>query len=122
VLDSLSKIRLLACDSLRYRRQVLALKHFFTNRSCTVLLLDDLTGTEHDLHLQSIAYGVLMLEKVPREYGRTRRRMEVAKMRGSVYREGYHDYTIVKGGLEVYPRLVASEHSHSLPGAPLQVV
>jgi circadian clock protein KaiC len=111
VLDSLSEIRLLARDSLRYRRQVLALKHFFANRNCTVLLLDDRSSAENEIQLQSIAHGVLTLEKVPREYGKTRRRVQVAKMRGSVYREGYHDYNILTGGLEVYPRLVAAEHS-----------
>ncbi|MDZ4799124.1 MAG: ATPase domain-containing protein [Bryobacteraceae bacterium] len=110
VLDSLSEIRLLARDSLLYRRQVLALKHFFTNRNCTVLLLDGRTGTVQDLQLQSIAHGVLMLEKVPREYGRTRRRLQVSKLRGSKYREGYHDYSIETGGIRVYPRLVANEH------------
>jgi circadian clock protein KaiC len=115
VIDSLSEIRLLARDSLRYRRQILALKHFFTNRKCTVLLLDDRTATDRDLQLQSIAHGVLMLEKVPRDYGRTRRRVQVSKMRGSVYREGYHDYTITTGGVEVYPRLVASEHRQRSP-------
>jgi len=115
VIDSLSEIRLLAGDSLRYRRQILALKHFFTNRGCTVLLLDDRTATQHDLQLQSIAHGVLMLEKVPRDYGRIRRRVQVAKMRGSAYREGYHDYTIATGGVEVYPRLVASEHTQGPP-------
>lgn len=115
VIDSLSEIRLLAGDSLRYRRQILALKHFFTNRGCTVLLLDDLTATERDIHLQSIAHGVLLLEKVPRDYGRTRRRVQIAKLRGSVYREGYHDYTIATGGVEVYPRLVASEHIEQRP-------
>src|SRR5580698_7732951 len=115
VVDSLSEIRLLAGDSLRYRRQILALKHFFTNRGCTVLLLDDRTGTEHDLQLQSIAHGVLMLEKVPRDYGRTRRRLQIVKMRGSVYREGFHDYTIATGGVEAYPRLVASEHIEDTP-------
>lgn len=115
VLDSLSEIRLLARDSLRYRRQVLALKHFFQNRNCTVLLLDDRTATERDLQLRSIAHGVLMLEKVPREYGRTRRRIQIAKMRGCAYREGYHDYIIATGGVEVFPRLVAAEHG-SDPG------
>lgn len=109
VLDSLSEIRLLARDSLRYRRQVLALKHFFTNRNCTVLLLDDRTSGAEDLQLQSIAHGVLMLEKVPREYGKTRRRVQVAKLRGSRYREGYHDYSIETGGMQVYPRLSANE-------------
>jgi circadian clock protein KaiC len=115
VLDSLSEIRLLARDSLRYRRQVLGLKHFFANRNCTVLLLDDLSGSDQDLQLQSIAHGVILLEKVPREFGRTRRRLQVAKMRGAIYREGYHDYTIETGGVAVYPRLVASEHRNDSP-------
>jgi circadian clock protein KaiC len=110
VLDSLSEIRLLARDSLRYRRQVLALKHFFTNRNCTVLLLDDRTSGVDDLQLQSIAHGVLFLEKVARDYGKTRRRIQVSKLRGSTYREGYHDYTIETGGVKVCPRLVAHEH------------
>jgi len=115
VIDSLSEIRLLAGDSLRYRRQILAVKQFFTNRGCTVLLLDDRTATERDLQLQSIAHGVLIMEKVPRDYGRTRRRVQIAKMRGSVYRDGYHDYSITTGGVEVYPRLVASEHKEGPP-------
>lgn len=113
VLDSLSEIRLLARDPLRYRRQVLALKHFFTNRNCTVLLLDDRTSSAQDLQLQSIAHGVLSLEKVPREYGKTRRRLQISKLRGSTYREGYHDYRIQTGGVIVSPRLVANEHRRS---------
>lgn len=115
VIDSLSEIRLLARDSLRYRRQILALKQFFSNRNCTVLLLDDRTATAHDLELKSIAHGVLLLETIPRGYGRTRRRIQISKMRGSVYREGYHDYMIATGGVEVYPRLVASEHKQEVP-------
>jgi circadian clock protein KaiC len=115
VIDSLSEIRLLARDSLRYRRQILALKHFFSNRNCTVLLLDDRTAAAHDLELKSIAHGVLMLETIPRGYGRTRRRIQVSKMRGSVYREGYHDYMIATGGVDVYPRLVASDHQGPAP-------
>ena len=110
VLDSLSEIRLLARDSLRYRRQVLALKQFFTNRNCTVLLLDDRTSSMEDIQLQSIAHGVLFLEKISRDYGKTRRRVQVAKLRGATYREGYHDYNIQTGGMEVYPRLVAHQH------------
>ena len=110
VLDSLSEIRLLARDSLRYRRQVLALKHFFTNRNCTVLLLDDRTSGGQDMQLQSIAHGVVFLEKVVREFGKMRRRLQVSKMRGSIFREGYHDYSIETGGVAVFPRLVASEH------------
>lgn len=113
VLDSLSEIRLLARDSLRYRRQVLALKHFFTNRNCTVLLLDDLTSGSEDLQLQSIAHGVLFLEKITREFGKTRRRVQISKLRGSTYREGYHDYSIQTGGVVLSPRLVANEHRTS---------
>lgn len=116
VLDSLSEIRLLARDSLRYRRQVLALKQFFTNRNCTVLLLDDRTSGTDDVQLQSIAHGVLILEKVPREYGKTRRRVQIAKLRGSSYREGYHDYTIETGGVLVWPSLIANEHRMPFTG------
>ncbi len=110
VIDSLSEIRLLARESLRYRSQVLALKHFFLARSCTVLMLDDRTGQAHDLHLHTIAHGVLMLERLGRDYGTERRRLRIAKLRGSVYAEGYHDYAILTGGLKVFPRLVAREH------------
>lgn len=117
VLDSLSEIRLLAGDSLRYRRQVLAMKHFFTTRNCTVLLLDDRTSSGNDLQLQSIAHGVLSLEKVPREFGKTRRRLQIEKLRGSSYREGYHDYVIRTGGVTVFPRLVAGEHHADFPEA-----
>ena len=110
VFDSLSELRLLARDSLRYRRQILALKRYFSGRNCTVLLLDDRTSEHHDLQLESIAHGVIMMESVEREYGIKRRRLEVKKLRGSWFREGFHDYTIKRGGVEVYPRLVASEH------------
>ena len=110
VFDSLSEVRLLARESLRYRRQVLALKHFFLNRSCTVLMLDDKTSESHDLQLQSIAHGVLLLERLARDYGVERRRLRVAKLRGARFREGFHDYTIETGGLKVFPRLVAGEH------------
>jgi circadian clock protein KaiC len=110
VFDSLSELRLLARDSLRYRRQILGLKQYFSGRKCTVLLLDDRTAEGHDLQLQSIAHGVIMMESVEREYGIKRRRLEVKKLRGSRFREGFHDYCIRRGGVEVYPRLVASEH------------
>jgi circadian clock protein KaiC len=110
VFDSLSELRLLARDSLRYRRQILALKKHFSGRKCTVLLLDDRTADVHDQQLQSIAHGVILMESVEREYGIKRRRLEVKKMRGSQFREGLHDYTIKHGGVEVYPRLIASEH------------
>lgn len=113
VIDSLSELRLLASDAMRYRRQLLALKQFFAGRHTTVLMLDDLTGESHDLQLQSIAHGVIRLEKLPRSYGSTRRRVEILKLRGSSFREGFHDYTIQYGGLVIFPRLVAAEHTQA---------
>lgn len=110
VFDSLSELRLLAGSPLRYRRQILALKQFFATRDCTVILLDDLTATDRDLQVQSIAHGVVMLEQVNTQYGSGRRRLRVVKYRGVNFRGGYHDYLIHQGGLEVFPRLVASEH------------
>jgi circadian clock protein KaiC len=114
VFDSLSELRLLAGNPLRYRRQILALKQFFAGRKCTVLLLDDMTSTGHDLQVQSIAHGVLRLEQLYPEYGAERRRLMVMKYRGRKFRGGFHDYNIVHGGLEVYPRLVAGEHHPEL--------
>jgi circadian clock protein KaiC len=116
VIDSLSELRLLAQSPLRYRRQVLALKHFFALRQCTVILLDDLTASQNDLQLHSIAHGVVMLEQVAGDYGAERRRIRVVKMRGIRYRGGYHDFTIEAGGLRIYPRLVAAEHHRSFVG------
>jgi circadian clock protein KaiC len=110
VFDSLSELRLLAGNALRYRRQILALKQFFAGRQCTVLMLDDLTSAEHDLQVQSIAHGALMLGHTMPSFGTARRRLSVTKFRGSAFRGGYHDYTIRRGGLEVYPRIVAAEH------------
>jgi circadian clock protein KaiC len=110
VFDSLSEMRLLAQSALRYRRQILALKQFFVGRSCTVLLLDDRTSETADPQLQSIAHGVVQLEQLAPEYGAERRRLRVLKLRGARYRGGYHDFVIQSGGLEVFPRLVASEH------------
>jgi circadian clock protein KaiC len=110
VIDSLSELRLLAQNPLRYRRQILALKQFFIGRNCTVLLLDDRTSADTDLQVRSIAHGVLMLEQLSPEYGAERRRLRVVKMRGKPYRGGYHDFSIVRGGLDVFPRLVAAEH------------
>ena len=110
VLDSLSELRLLAQGSLRYRRQILALKQFFNGRNTTVLLLDDLTSETTDLQLQSIAHGVISLEQLAPVYGTARRRLRVVKFRGTNYRGGFHDFSIEKEGVLVYPRLVASEH------------
>jgi circadian clock protein KaiC len=110
VFDSLSELRLLAGGSLRYRRQILALKQFFTGRQCAVLLLDDLTASDQDLQVQSIAHAVIRLEQLNPDYGASRRRLVVTKYRGKEFRGGYHDYKIARGGLQVFPRLVASEH------------
>jgi circadian clock protein KaiC len=115
VFDSLSELRLLAGNPLRYRRQILALKQFFAGRHCTVMLLDDLTSSDRDLQVQSIAHGVLLLEQLNPEYGAERRRLRVVKYRGVKFRGGYHDYTIVRGGLVVFPRLVAAEHRRHKP-------
>jgi circadian clock protein KaiC len=110
VFDSLSEMRLLAQNPLRYRRQILALKQFFASRVCTVLMLDDRTSDPNDLQLHSIAHGVISLEQAPRDFGAERRRLRVVKMRGIKFRGGYHDFILDRGGLSVFPRLVASEH------------
>jgi circadian clock protein KaiC len=117
VFDSLSEMRLLARDSLRYRRQILALKHYFTGQNCTVLLLDYTGATTGDFQLQSLAHGVLAFEQTAPGYGGQRRRLRVQKVRGISFRDGYHDYRITTGGLEVYPRLVAVDRPSSTPDA-----
>jgi circadian clock protein KaiC len=109
VFDSLSELRLLAGNPLRYRRQILALKQFFSGRKCTVLLLDDLTSAQHDLQVQSIAHGVVALEQLNPEYGSERRRLSVLKYRGVAFRGGLHDFVLRRGGIQVFPRLVAAE-------------
>ncbi|QOY93491.1 AAA family ATPase [Massilia sp. UMI-21] len=109
VFDSLSEMRLLAQNPLRYRRQILALKQFFSARACTVLLLDDKTS-QSDQHLHSIAHGVISLEQIAKEFGKERRRVNIIKMRGIRFRGGFHDYTLDTGGITMYPRLVAAEH------------
>lgn len=110
VFDSLSELRLIAGSPLLYRRQILALKHFFAGRNCTVLMLDDMTSSDRDLQVQSIAHAVLLLEQNNPDYGVERRRLRVVKYRGVNFRGGYHDYAIRRGGIVVFPRLVATEH------------
>jgi circadian clock protein KaiC len=111
VFDSLSEMRLLAQDPLRYRRQILALKQYFATHAATVLLLDDRTATaDGDLQLHSICHGVIRMERLTLDYGVTRRRLEIQKLRGSAYREGWHDFELRRGGLQVFPRLIAAEH------------
>jgi circadian clock protein KaiC len=110
VFDSLSELRLLASDALRYRREILSLKQYFSGRKCTVLLLDDRTTDAGDRQLQSLCHGVIQMEGEMPDYGAERRRVRISKLRGARFRGGYHDYTIHTGGLEVYPRLIAAEH------------
>ncbi len=110
VFDSLSELRLLAQGSLRYRRQILALKQFFARRKCTVLLVDDRTSEGPDMQLHSIAHGVLSLTQRAPAYGSIARQLQVIKFRGSDFRSGHHDFRILPGGLEVYPRLTSAEH------------
>ena len=111
VFDSLSDIRLLAGNPLRYRRQVLALKHYFNGKDCTAIFVDDLTEEMDDANLHSLVHGVVRLEQLTISYGAERRRLRVFKMRGRAFRGGFHDYVIRKGGLRIYPRLIASEHN-----------
>lgn len=121
VLDSLSELRLLADSALRYRRQMLALKQFFAGKNITVLLLDDHAGAAGgDVHVQSIAHGVVTLEQLASDYGAERRRIRINKLRGVNFAAGYHDAVIVPGGLRVFPRLVAAEHHREFDAAPLK--
>jgi circadian clock protein KaiC len=109
VIDALSEVRMLAKDPLRYRRQVLSLKEY-APKDCTVMLLDDRSSRYVDLELHSIVHGVVTMDRVSREYGKTMRRVEVTKLRGCAFREGYHDYIIRQGGIVIFPRLVAAEY------------
>lgn len=113
VLDSLSEIRLLAQNSLRYRRQILSLKHYFAKSGATVLLLDDLTSGADDKSVHSVAHAVIRLEELSPNYGPERRRLRVLKYRGQKYRSGFHDYAIHTGGVHVFPRLVSAEHKRT---------
>ena len=119
VLDSLSEIRLLAQSSLRYRRQILALKHYFAKQSATVLLLDDMSTELSDKTVHSIVHGVIHLDQLAPTYGAERRRLRVLKYRGQSFRGGFHDFTIRTGGVHVYPRLVANEHKTAFDRTPI---
>ena len=119
VLDSLSEFRLLAENPLRYRRQMLRMKQFFAGKKITVLLLDDSTGEASDLHLQSIAHGVITLERLQVNFGVERRQIKVEKLRGLKFREGVHDYKIERGGIQVFPRLVAADHQRDFKEEPV---
>lgn len=117
VFDGLSELRLLAGDPLPYRRQLLTMKEFFATRGATVILLDDRSSSFRDIQPESLVGGSIVLEKLLPTYGRARRRLHVGKVRGGQFREGYHDYEIVTGGVRVHPRLVAGEHHGTVDGA-----
>jgi circadian clock protein KaiC len=119
VVDSLAEMRLLAQDPLVYRRQILALKQFLVGAKCTVLLLDDRSPGLAEAHFQSLVHGVITLDQSSQGYGAKRRRLEVVKLRGVQFRDGAHDYTIRRGGLAVFPRLVAAEHHRDFPAETL---
>jgi circadian clock protein KaiC len=116
-LDSVSELKILSQTSVRYRREILGLKQFFAGRKCTVLVLDDRTTSEGEQQLQSIAHGVLSMERAGREYGATRRQFHLVKMRGVNFLDGRHDFVIRTGGIEIYPRLAASESPAAEPAA-----
>lgn len=118
VFDSLSEMRLLADEPLRYRRQILALKQFFAGRGCTVLLLDDKTSNEGDAQLHSIAHGVISLTQNAQDFGIERRSLRIVKMRGMKFQGGSHDLTLETGGMKVFPRLVAAEHHTPFDAQP----
>lgn len=119
VIDALTELRLLAEDPFNYRRQILALKRFFSERRCTVLALDDLTEATPGLQLHSVVHGVLNLEQRRMEYGVVRRRLSISKLRGIDFRSGYHDYVIRTGGITVFPSLVAAEHKKEFAPTPM---
>src|SRR6267143_3208641 len=120
VFDSLSELKLLARDPLRYRRQILALKEFFSGRDCTVLLLDDHSAGTGDLQLQSLSHGVIMLEQLPVAYGRARRRLRIIKLRGIAIVEGFHDFVIRRGGIVVFPQLALHGRQGDAPSDPIR--
>jgi len=121
VLDSLSEILLLAQSALRYRRQTLALKHYFARNGATVVMLDDLTADTNDRTMHSIAHGVIHLDELTPEYGADRRRLRIVKYRGQHYRGGYHDFVIETGGARVFPRLVSSERKRDFKREKVRV-
>ena len=120
VLDSVSDMRLLARDSLRYRRQILGLKQFFAGRGCTLLLLNEIGASDTDAHIQSLAHGVIRLEQSVHDFGIARRRLEIAKLRGVAYVGGFHDFRIETGGIRVFPRLENRRQNRPLPKETLK--
>jgi circadian clock protein KaiC len=110
VFDSVAEIRLLSQNALRYRRQILALKHYLSKQACTALFLDDLTQDAGETSLHSLAHAVIRLHQTPLQFGGDRRRLRIFKMRGRAFKGGFHDFVIRRGGIVVFPRLIAAEH------------
>lgn len=120
VIDSLSEVRLLARDPLRFRRELLSLKRSFVQRGATVLLLDAASVEKvGDLQSNTLVHGVVHLEQQLPLFGVKRRRMSVIKLRGVKFDDGYHDYRVETGGVKVYPRLVAADHNNGKEKAPV---
>jgi circadian clock protein KaiC len=119
VIDSVSDMRLLARDSLRYRRQLLALKQFFVGRGCTVLLLNE-NGNDPDPHIESLSHGVVRFEQAIHDFGLVRRRLQISKLRGVSYIGGFHDFAIQTGGIRVFPRLENRRHVRTMPKETLK--
>jgi circadian clock protein KaiC len=119
VFDSLSELALLARDPLGFRRELLLLKRDIMRRGATTLVMSDRTSEETDRHLHSLAHGVIELDEISPEYAPERRRLRVRKLRGSRYRGGFHDFEIRRGGVELFPRLVAAEDGEAFDAAPL---
>ena len=120
-LDSVSELKILSQTTARYRREILAFKQFFVGKGCTVLVLDDRTSSENEQQLQSIAHGVIRMERATRDYGATRRQLQVVKMRAVRFRDGMHDFVIRSGGIDLFPRLTVEENADGDP-APSTVL
>ena len=119
VFDSVSELRMMCADPLRYRKQMLELKDVFAAKGATTIFLEDESEVAGQLHVEGIAHGVIVMEKKASDFGNEHRRLKVMKLRGSNFRAGYHNYLIEVGGLRVFPRLVASEHLKEFPSNPL---
>ncbi len=112
-LDSVSELKILSQTGARYRREILGFKQFFAGKRCTVLVLDDRTSAENEQQLQSIAHGVIRMQRETRDYGTTRRQLQIVKMRAVPFRDGLHDFVIRSGGIEVFPRIEINGHNHT---------
>jgi circadian clock protein KaiC len=116
-LDSVSELKILSQTTARYRREILGFKQFFVGKGCTVLVLDDRTSGKNEQHLQSIAHGVIRMERTTRDYGANRRQLQIVKMRAVRFRDGLHDFVIRSGGIDLFPRLAAEENAAGDSGA-----